>query len=722
LIVDLHDFEIYRSPNVGKEGRWFELISLHHMEVPNPKRLCFHGFLCLGNVKHYVQSIPIQDLSIEGYGDDIDSGVICYIRSELANRDTTYDIWYRLNKPTIEYQRYHEPFLWVARLGKYVIDYLESSSSRSVGLEDFRKQFCSWLLDRYSEDANFRKWHNAFRDQVDFRVGVNAYIDYLYLQAHNLPNSQQLLAHPLWRECMARGLTQVEAQNEVEKHTLATPDVYSLFRDMYFGENLRARSPIQRVKARQADRKRNLGFSGGPFSTSFTEPPSSSCRKYGMSPIRVGDVVAMNPDKNDLQHWRNADWEWLAYVQDVAQRPDGTQKLFVLWLYRPRETNIFKAKYGLHNELFMSDNCNCRAGELLSTHVNGRYDIDWSPKTVSTTRFFIRQTYITEDSAFVSLAEDHKTCSHRKKIPMPSDKYERGDTVYLERLLHRHKILDPVIVWSIDNTSDTVTIRRLSRLELDCADLAVAAGRKDISPNELVLTDEYEVVKSSRINRRCFVRFVSKTSTLSGFIPFPYDRHGAGDFWFLAMEVIKRKGMQYLDFLSRHPRCFREGPDMVAKSQMLKGLSLFSGGGSLDRGLEECGAVDFRTVVDISAPAIHTQRANARNPDQMRFYCGPVDDFFAAALSERDPGLVTQVGKVEIIAAGAPCPGTHSDLFNNGLLTVHRLLKTTAGFRECFLAETCLAYNYFLFLCRSLSTTVRHIGECSQYGLHSERA
>jgi hypothetical protein len=39
LIADLYDFEIYRSPQFGHEARRWELISLHHLEVPTSKKL-----------------------------------------------------------------------------------------------------------------------------------------------------------------------------------------------------------------------------------------------------------------------------------------------------------------------------------------------------------------------------------------------------------------------------------------------------------------------------------------------------------------------------------------------------------------------------------------------------------------------------------------------------------------------------------------------------------
>ncbi|KAF1942462.1 hypothetical protein EJ02DRAFT_422207 [Clathrospora elynae] len=661
LIIELHDFEIYRSPDSSgnRMGRNYELTSLHYLQGPTTKKLSFDGFVCFGNSRHYVRAVPIQDSSVEGYGDNEDPKVVPYVQSELASKDKSFDIWYRLNEPTPDYKRFQEPFLWVAQFGKHVLDYVEEQPKRSVTLKNFQKEFHQWLTQRFARNPDFGTWHRAFRNHVDFRVGVNAYIDYFYLQAFNLPNSRQLLAHPFWGECMARGSTIVKEQEEVVKSTLATPDVYMSFKDMYFGNCLRESRPSGSIQVKHENRKRKLGFpkicSAPPAST--THPPLEVCQPYGISPVRVGDVIALDPDETDRTVWRDSEWEWLAYVQSVEILENGTQRLFVLWLYRPRETNIFKAKYPFANELFLSDNCNCSERELLSTDVKGKYTVDWSPVTIDTTkRFFIRQTYITQESAFLSVQEGHKTCMCRKEKPAFIDSHHPGDTVYLTKTVRGEKVLEPVVIKSISKATNKVNVRKLLRLERDCAELTIKAHRSIIDPNELVLTDEYEDVAAARLQRRCYVRFVSKLDILNRRIPFPYNRGGAGDLWILTMGLSTVNGEQRLLFLRGLPTGFHEGPN-IAYDLKLRGLSIFSGGGSLDRGLEEGGAVEFQTAVDFSAQAIHTQRANTRSPDTMRLYCGSVDDFFKAALLGNDPQLVAPVGEVDFIAAGSPCPG-----------------------------------------------------------------
>jgi DNA (cytosine-5)-methyltransferase 1 len=631
------------------------LISLHYLEIPITKKLCFDGFICLGTTKHFVHAVPIEDTSIEGYGDLETASVTTYIQSTLAAKDTVYDIWYRLNKAALGYRKFHKSFLWVAQLGKHVIDYLESAGS--VGLHDFREDFHDWVTQRFDRCLDFKRWHSAFRHQTDFRVGVNAYIEYFYNQAYNLPNSKQLLAHPLWGECLAKGLTAVEIQEEVIKQTIATPKVFSCSKDMYFGGQLRKQRPAETIVIEQERRKRKLGFAKRGSTRRTTIMRSNVCEPYGDSPVKVGDVVALIPDETDTTVWRNTNWDWLAYVQATKLLKNGVQKLFVLWIHRHHETNISIARYPYENEVFLSDNCNCTEGELLSTDIKGRYDVNWSPTTIYTNQFFIRQTYVTQDSAFVTVHSSHMTCTCLKSKGSPEETYHRGDTVYMARALDNSQILDPAVVQYIDHANKTITIRKLLRLKRDCEELATKVGRIDLAPNELVLTDEYEVVALSRIRRRCHIKFVSKSDIVNDRIPFTYNRGGAGDLWFLAMGMITKAQEKSLVFLRSLPNSFNEGPDMTSSQQTLRGMSLFSGGGSLDRGLEEGGAVVFNSAVDFSQHAIHTQRANSKNPEAMSLFCGSVDDHLNAALKGNRPNIIPRVGDVDLIAAGSPCPG-----------------------------------------------------------------
>jgi DNA (cytosine-5)-methyltransferase 1 len=90
-----------------------------------------------------------------------------------------------------------------------------------------------------------------------------------------------------------------------------------------------------------------------------------------------------------------------------------------------------------------------------------------------------------------------------------------------------------------------------------------------------------------------------------------------------------------LEFLADAPTSFRQGLDLGATPpfEKLRGLSIFSGSGNFDRGLEEGGAVEFQTAVGFSPEAIHAQKANARHLEKLGLYCGSVDDFLNSVLT-----------------------------------------------------------------------------------------
>jgi DNA (cytosine-5)-methyltransferase 1 len=652
LIADLHDFEIYVSGEV--KARSFELIGLQHLEVPRSKKLLLDGFLNIGAERHYVEGVAIHDYSIEGYGDKEDPTVVTYAQSVFAAKDSTYDIWYRLNKPTKWYEQHHAPFLWVAQLAKHVLDFMEEQPRGSVCLEDFRWSFQQWLATRFPNHAAFRVWLRAVTEQKDFRVCVNAYIEFMYQQAYNLPNSKALLAHSLWADCMAGGRSRVDMQEQVEKYTLATPDVYECFKHMYFGEVIRPLSPSKYVKLQQQHRMAKMGFQTHQRVSAESE---RVCRPYGSSHVKVGDVVAISPKNEDKKIWRNADWEWFLHVQDVQQKDVGAQRLMGMWLYRPCETTIFAAKYKYENELFYSDHCNCDDGDLLSTDANGRYDIEWAPAFIPSKAFFVRQTHVTQDSSFVTYSEKHKICACKKQ-EVPS--YDCGDTVYITKHLGTRRVLEPVIIHQKNERTAEYTVRRLARLGRDLAEQLKDIRHGDlVATNELVLTDAYEKVTASQIERRCHVRFVTKDDIINSRISFPYNLNGKGDFWYVSMGLLVGDEQTRLMYLARPPRYSKQGQDLDLGSAVKKlcGLSLFGGGGSFDRGIEEGGGVEVQYVVEWDAAAMHTQRANARNPKEQRLWCGSVDDHLREALEGCTNELVPDIGRVNIIIAGSPCPG-----------------------------------------------------------------
>lgn len=407
---------------------------------------------------------------------------------------------------------------------------------------------------------------------------------------------------------MTGELVQVEPQERIAKNTLATPDVYECFKHMYSSEVIRPMALSNGVKAQQQQRSVDMGFiaaATGPETAPTLHP-------YAQARVHVGDVVAFDPDKGDKQKWRNADWKLLLHDTDIKLTRHGVQRLFGLYLYRPRGTNIFIAQYRCQNELFFSDNCNCDDGELLSTDIKGRYDVACYPTIIPLNAFFILQTYVTQESAFTTFVEKHKICECKKQPPTKLDSYTRGDSVYVTKIAGDQKILEPVVIHQLQGDTDQVIVRHFARLGRDLEEQATHARKGVVAMNELVLTDTYESIAASRIEERCHVRFVPKDDILNDRVPFPYNRKGAGDYWIFSLGLSTKDGAPRLLYLARPPSCFKNicdvGTEMATR---LVGMSLFSGGGNLNAGVEEGGAVDIQTVVEWDTAAIHTQRANA---------------------------------------------------------------------------------------------------------------
>ncbi|KAF1963369.1 hypothetical protein CC80DRAFT_4233 [Byssothecium circinans] len=666
MIADLHDFEIYTSPH---QKRAHELSSLEFLDVQG-RELWFDGVLSIGSVIRYVQGVPIKFYSVEGYGVDNDPASAIYIQSHEASQDRN-DIWYRLQVPSVRYQAFHKVFHWVAGLGKHVIDYLEQAEGTTqVGLNAFRQDFYCWLLERFPNSATFTDWFRAY-GSTDFRKAINAHIDYLVQEAYNLSNRQSLLRHQLWADCMREDHPKIKPQPRLCDKTIATPHVYNCFKNRYFAHRLLECKPSESVQDAAERRKRRMGFLPGFPEASRRFPQIRKLQNPSFKAsfkVKVGDVVGILPDDEELRIWRKSTKDldaseeksfdvhnhlWYAYVHRVEPAREGLQRLFVIWMYLPENTTISTTDYPVKNEIFLSDHCNCQEGVLLSSDVALRATIEWFSTDYSTPKdFIVRQKFITEDSSFVSLNKTDFTCDCQKPKPCFLSTCQPGDTVYITTKRRGTASLDPVVIHNINHGESKLTVRRLLRLK------DYAPHPRSIPDNELIWTTKFFEVSFKRVQRRCHVRYFGKDS-LSG-IPYPYNRGGASDFWILSSQITSDDRQQY-QHLTEPPSQLNQGPDLKASSfNKLPGLSLFSGAGNLDKGLEEAGAVEFNGSVDMSPEAIQTLYANAERPDQLKLWLGSVDDNLKALLHAKDMHLVAQIGEVAVISAGSPCPGFSS--------------------------------------------------------------
>ncbi|KAL5392750.1 hypothetical protein DPSP01_000450 [Paraphaeosphaeria sporulosa] len=651
LYIDATDYEIYTKPETNFIG---ELHSLDFMDVAG-KKLLFSGVLSIGATRHYVQGIPIKSYSIEGYGVDDDPNAIVYIVSHDASNDRTHDIWYRLGVPSRPYKRFQDAFQWIATFGKHTMDFLEDNER--VILADFRQNFDRWLQQRFPEHPDVGKWRKTY-GSTDFRKILHAYIPYMWSEAMCL-REDSLLNHPLWKQCERSDDDMIEPKCE---KTVATPQVYECFKNRYFAGQIMGMMPSSAVLEARETRLRTLGLPSKRHPISSARPSHANQQRNS---FEIGDVVCIAPDEFENQMWRKQAkdaatvHEWIGYVQRVISLSNGRQRLYVIWLYRPEDTTISTTDYPVTKELFMSDNCNCQEHALLSSEITRRSSVEWFSRAYSTRKeFLVRQKYEMGTSSFVTLKDTDFQCScqgSRSTSRPITPTYNRGDTVYLRQ----KDVLEPVVIEAIDITMKQITIRRLERLRKFVLESICDIPQRRIAANELIWTEKFESVALSSIEGRCYVRFFTPEDMATSRVPFPYDQAGTGHCWTLSIGV--GSDGHTLKDLSTAPWQLREGPDYAPMdpSKKLPGLSLFSGLGNLDKGLEAGGAVHFHTSVDMNGRAIQTLRANTEDPDKLNLWFGSVDDYLHALLSGDSPhmNLVAKIGNVGVIAGGSPCPG-----------------------------------------------------------------
>jgi DNA (cytosine-5)-methyltransferase 1 len=250
----------------------------------------------------YVHGIAFSTLAIEGYGDtDCTNlaGKIC-IQSREAQLQPA---WYRLGKPSNEYKRFHEDFVWLATFAKYFADFL--LEEKEVTLHLFRSDFLPWLVQQYGDTEDFQSWHRQCNFQQDFRTSVAAWVNYLHKECYSIDdNDSELLRHPIWSE-IGPVLNAIGSQPTDESNaTVVTPFVRRCFDNMYFASHLQTKEPCDAVLATIMRRKQELCLT--PWNAA-TAPQPSLVRESSEAlsiHVRQGDVVCVNPNAED--QWKRS--------------------------------------------------------------------------------------------------------------------------------------------------------------------------------------------------------------------------------------------------------------------------------------------------------------------------------------------------------------------------------------------------------------------------------
>ncbi|ETS75591.1 hypothetical protein PFICI_12535 [Pestalotiopsis fici W106-1] len=620
----------------------------------------FDGILHHGHQKYFVKKIPFRELPIGNYCDSQEHSVNdqIWIRS-VHNRKK--EVYYKLEKPSPEYERYWVPFLWVVDLAKHVVDYcLHLQQKRQkASLHDFGSDFAAFINTRHSHSEAFQRWY-AMHGSADFRTAVAANIDFIWKEALGLPHPERKIAswHIFWHEVRGNYYTPIKPLpgNNVTTipKTIVTPYVFDLFSHMGFDTIMKAATTSHDV---QRDHIRQVKATDGNRLVLHQGQNRFRGRKDFLASIEVGNVISTPPDdrstgtkwKRETSKHHGPDYVWYGMVQKVHVSKTGHRSYDVIWMYQSRDTPCALMKYPWSNELFLSDTCTCETARIDEDDVLATHRVAWfgDPASTATNELFVRQTYLAAERCWVALSKDHLVCNHQKKGRHRSSqtRYSRGDTVLVK--LPKSARLEPFIIERLYKEGEKrwARLRTLLRRQ-------EMGQRESYPPNELVYSDQLVEIDSKRIVRHCLVRAFLPSDS----IPSPYSRGGTGDAFYFTTRQLDGDFDELEALDDTHLLEFRQGflPEDIVTTQKLCGLDLFCGGGNFGRGIEDGGGVEMKWANDISPNAIHSYMANCA-PGTCKPFLGSIDDLLDRALAG-DPE-VPRPGDIGLISGGSPCQG-----------------------------------------------------------------
>ena len=634
LVLD--EFVVYRDASTG--GRQLGFTPLNDVAI----RLGNATFFFDGIIRdatnpskyYYVERISFGLVSVGGY-EDLDQHTVgdsLWVQSTQC-RARKDDIWYQLGQPAAEYAEHHRLFIWLANLSKHVVDYFNNHAD--VTLKDFELHFAGWLISHHRNDPHFVAWLEN-HGKSDFRQTVVSHADFLLKQACDMDESYG--THTVWKE-IGRTNPIIQKQPVGIVSTVVTPFVHRCFKNMVWANHLKVMEFEGQNQLLYQSRLKEMRFNTGSRGRKPRMKQQSGPVKCGSFTISPGDVVATTKDEDSTWKGNKNDELWYALVQDIKTFKNKPSCLQVLWLYRPTDTVCADLTYPNNNELFLSDHCNCEEGDFDITQVVKKVDVSFfTERAFGKAEFFVRQTY-KDDQTFTTLKDDDFCCSHRQEVE--SLCYTVGDTVLVETQVGDEIRLEPTEI--VGMNGQEVTVRRLPPRNRFFG--SRCNGPSKARPNELVYTNHFDTVSIIQLARPCHVRIYTLEEQQDGLIPVPYNRDGNGD----AFYIIVSKDSAVNKFT------FKQGFDPLKPVPRLRALNIFSGGGNFDRGLEEGGAIQSEWAVEWGIEQMLTYRANHSDPEQLKPFCGSVNDYLAKAMRGKD--ALARIGDVEFIAAGSPCQG-----------------------------------------------------------------
>lgn len=326
---DFVEFELDQFACYVKEaGRDFEMRALHdHATATGRKHFLFDGYLRASDgTQFYVHKVKFDEIPLGNYGQDEHTiGDQVWIRSELNKKR---NIYYKLRNPSLEYVRYHKPFLWVADLAKHLIDYCghQIEQSRNISIHHLKKNFAAWLNDKHGDAPEFLEWYQQ-RKCDDFRQSLIANWSFVCKEAFGVLGPAKSRKLQFYREiqsnfynargCVSSRKTGVRSKQRVG-HTIVTPYVYDLFKHLQLLELLEPVVPsVSTAEAVKSSWPENQ-----PQYLEITRRPKISfpSREAMIDSIVSGDVISTPPDEEDAgTKWmtERLDKKWFGLVQKV---------------------------------------------------------------------------------------------------------------------------------------------------------------------------------------------------------------------------------------------------------------------------------------------------------------------------------------------------------------------------------------------------------------------
>lgn len=102
----LSDFRVYQPRHERKLGdRSLQMISLEFLLKTGVSTLLFDGMISSEKGTRYVESVPFEIVTLEGYGDPRKATVTDEVCLQSCRLRST-NVWYQLGQPAEEYRRY----------------------------------------------------------------------------------------------------------------------------------------------------------------------------------------------------------------------------------------------------------------------------------------------------------------------------------------------------------------------------------------------------------------------------------------------------------------------------------------------------------------------------------------------------------------------------------------------------------------------------------------